>query len=251
MKTALVTGASEGIGRALVKKLTSEGYSVIAVARNEIRLRELKSECGCEYETADLMSAEGVAKISNLIAEKKFTVLINNAGLGTFGSFEKTNYDQWDKILRLNCETLTELSHAFLKTSSKGDALINISSGVSYMPMPISSVYSASKSYVTMLSECLWYEQRKRGVYVLALCPGATKSEFHARAGGNAGDIPEWAYQSAETVANIAYRALKCRRRPVVICGSQGPLIFLSRFIPRKWVILISGRVTEQGASKN
>jgi short-subunit dehydrogenase len=146
---------------------------------------------------------------------------------------------------------LTELAHAYLKTSSSGDALINISSSASFFPMPITSVYSASKAYVTMLSENLWYEQRRRGVYVLALCPGATESKFHSRAGGNNGDIPPWAVQTAEKVADITYRALKCRRKPVVVCGIQGPLIFFSKFIPRKWVILLAGMVTAQGAPKS
>jgi uncharacterized protein len=249
MKTVMITGASEGIGRAFARLFARQGYRVTAVARNEVRLKELMSELpgeGHSYLTADLSSEEGIGRVAGRLRETKYSVLINNAGFGVYGEFSANDYAALTRMMRLNCDALLELSHAFLKTSEKGDALINVSSTASLLSMPgVASVYSATKAFVTSFSEAVWWEQKKRGVYVMALCPGLTESKFHERAGGKNEDLPKLFSQTADQVAMIGWKALQRRRQPVVVCGLQRPLVFLSRFIPRTWLIRIAGQVVK------
>ena len=236
-KKALVTGASEGIGRAFARMLTEAGYEVTAVARNEARLKELDARAV----VADLTDASDLSRVCDLLRSEKFDLLVNNAGLGVFGPFHQLESKDIRRMIDLNCTALVELSSAFLKGAVKGDALINVSSGVSFLPYPLSSVYTGTKGFVTTFSESLWFESRKRGVYVMALCPGGTYSEFHGRAGGKTTDLPDFIMQTPEQVVSLALKHLRKRRAPVVISGPQAPVIFLCRFLPRKLVTLIAG----------
>jgi short-subunit dehydrogenase len=246
----LITGASEGIGRSFAKKLNALGHSITAVARNEARLQELMNELqgkNNSYVTSDLTTKDGIKKISDLLHAKKFNLLINNAGLANYGEFKTMPNVQIEQMMMLNCESLIELSQAFLTHAQSGDALINVSSSASFLPMPISSVYTGSKAFVTAFTEGIWYEERKRNVYVMALCPGITMTNFHTRAGGKDEQVPPWFSQTPEQVVDLALRELYRRKKPVVISGPQRPLIFLSRFIPRKLVIILSGKTLEWG----
>lgn len=250
MKKVMITGASEGIGRAFAERLAREGYAVTAVARNGVRLADLiETLPGCQHNflVADLASEEGLAATKKLVSEGQFNLVINNAGLGIYGDFAETKLSDLTLMMNVNCRALLELSQAFLRGGRPGDSLINVSSNAAFLPMPISSVYTASKSFVTSLSENLWFEQRSRGVYVMGLCPGMTMTLFHRRAGGHDEQIPRWFSQTPEAVVATALRALARRRVPVVICGPQRPVIFLSKFLPRKWLILIAGKVLEWG----
>ncbi len=253
MKHALITGASEGIGRAFAQKLATQGYAVTAIARNEKRLQELMQELGGghSYLPADLSKTEDTARIVKTLTTKKFDLLVNNAGIGVYGTFNEAEALQIDAMMEINCHSLMSLSQAFLQTATNGDALINVSSTASFLPMPVTSVYGASKAFVTALTENLWYEERSKGVYVMALCPGMTESKFHQRAGGHEGQIPKWFSQTPEQVVDIALRALKKRSQPVVVCGPQKPLIFLSKFLPRKWVIWTAGKVLDWGLARS
>ncbi|WP_413290901.1 SDR family NAD(P)-dependent oxidoreductase [Bdellovibrio sp. HCB337] len=247
----LITGASEGIGRSFAKRLSAEGHTVTAVARNEGRLQELMKELGGgkthSYVVANLVSPEGVDKIAQLLTSEKFDLLINNAGLATYGEFRTMESAKSDEMMTLNCESLLQLSRAFLQRAQSGDAVINVSSGASFLPMPVSSVYTGSKAFVTAFSEALWYEERKRNIYVMALCPGITMTQFHSRAGGHDKQIPPWLSQTPDQVVDRALKHLKKRSQPVVICGPQRLPILLTRLIPRKWVIFLSGKTLELG----
>lgn len=246
MKKALVTGASEGIGRAFVTLLSAAGYKVTAVARNEGRLKELVRDIpGTDYIVADLTSREGVSAVEGRLKYDKYNLLINNAGIGIFGHFHEMPASDSLKMMNLNCTALVELSHAFLSVAGSGDALINVSSGSAYLPLPWSSIYTGTKGFVSAFGEALWYEQRRRGIYVLTLCPGGTYSKFHARAGGDEAKLVAAFMQTPEQVAGIALKHLKKRKEPLVICGKQQLPIFLSRFFPRKWVILAASRMAE------
>ncbi len=240
MKTALVTGASEGIGRAFAIRLSQEGYAVTAVARNEHRLKELAIEApGLKYLSADLTTADGISRVASLVKEDRFDLLVNNAGMGVFGPFHAVPEDSNRKVMSLNCTAMVELSHAFLSVAKSGDALINVSSGAGYLPLPWSSLYTGTKAFVSAFTESLWYEQRRRGIYVLALCPGGTHSKFHARAGGDESKLAPLFMQT------LALKALRRRSQPVVICGLQKPLIVVLRFVPRKWAIVVSSWFSE------
>lgn len=246
MKTALVTGASEGIGRAFAVLLSKEGYTVTAVARNESRLKELATEIpGLKYIVSDLTSDAGISAVAQELTRQPYNLLVNNAGMAIFGPFHRSVSQDNRSMITLNCTALVDLSNAFLSVAKSGDALINLSSGASYLPLPWSSLYTGTKGFVTAFGESLWFEQRRRGVYVMTLCPGGTYSKFHGRAGGDEAKLVPQFMQTPEQVVGLALKQLKQRRQPVVICGSQKILIFLTRLLPRKWVILIASRMAE------
>ena len=241
-KNVLITGASEGIGRAFAQRLAVEGYAVTAVARNEGRLQDLLTELGTDrhdYQVADLATGEGVAAVTAILAGKHFHLLINNAGFGIFGAFYKTKLTKLESMMRLNCDALVALSHAFLQRAEKGDTLINVSSALAFMPMPSGGTYAATKAFVTSFTESLWYEQKERGIYVMGLCPGLTATHFHDRAGGDETNRPPAAItQTPEEVVETAMQALAARGKPTVVSGIKNKLATnLTRMLPRKGIV--------------
>jgi len=246
-KKALVTGASEGIGRAIVKKLASENYTITIVARNSARLEQLHKELPHSIHkiiTADLCKKEDVLNLAKLFSEEHYDLLVNNAGAGVYGKFSELPLEKILTIFQLNCESLLVLSHAFLQNAKKGDALVNVSSTVAFLTLPGSATYSGTKSFVTALSEAIWYEQKKRDVYVMNLCPGLTKTEFSNRAGGRKVQPPESMYQSSEEVAEEMFQALRKRCKPTVVTGMKNRfMVFLTRFLSRKKAVNIMGSI--------
>ena len=185
-KIAMITGASEGIGREFAVQLSRQGYQITALARNEARLKELCRELGptCKYLIADLGKAEGVKKAASEIKSRHYDLLINNAGYGVKGKFAELPLEKHLTMLHVNVTALVTLSHVFLNQAQSGDALINVSSSLAFLPMPSLGLYAASKALVTSFSESLWYQQKSRGVYVMGLCPGVTATNFSKRSGG-------------------------------------------------------------------
>jgi uncharacterized protein len=250
IKTALITGASEGIGREFAHQLARAGFTITAVARNERRLRELVEELANgdhKIVVSDLSQPAGVENVVSHIRRTHYDLVVNNAGYGVYGIFEDTDLKSLRNMMDVNCTAVLEIAHAYLKTAKRGDALINVSSTASELPMAFAGAYAATKGFVTMLSESIWYEQIKKGVYVMALCPGMTATQFHTRAGGRAGQIPAFFSQTPAQVVGRALKKLRGRRAPVVLCGPQRPLIFMSRFLPRRLVVYLAGRVLEWG----
>ena len=251
---ALVTGASEGIGRVFAKRLASEGYSLTLVARNRARLEELKSELDQEFTernhdviVADLSTDTGVALVTQAITTRHHDLLINNAGYGLYGEFAETPIEQLQLMTRLNCDALTVLSHHYLKTARKGDALMNVGSVYSFLPAPYNAVYGATKAYVLSLSEALWYEQSKHGVFVMALCPGYTLTTFSARAGR--ADNPAYARlaQTPEQVVETALAHLKRRSSPAIVSGlSNSALKHFQKLLPSSLRARLSGAMLER-----
>ncbi|MBS1986073.1 MAG: SDR family NAD(P)-dependent oxidoreductase [Bdellovibrionales bacterium] len=246
-KKALVTGASEGIGRAFALKLAEQGYQVIAVARNEARLQALVEEMGGtphSYRVLDLVTPHGIQALAEEIPKLRLELLVNNAGSGVYGKFHEVDLPAMQTVLRLNCEALVTLSHAFLKTARAGDALINVSSVLAMVPMPSSALYSATKAFVTSLSDSLWFENRARQIYVVGLCPGSTETEFHTRAGGSREVRPPAALtQTPDQVVKVALKALRRRKIPTVVSGWKNRFFLLcSKFMSRKAVVSFMGR---------
>ncbi|MDZ4081878.1 MAG: SDR family NAD(P)-dependent oxidoreductase [Bdellovibrionales bacterium] len=248
-KTALVTGGSNGIGKAFAERLASEGYAVTVVARSEAKLKALTEKLGPKhsYQVADLSSDDGQRKIQALIESGKFDLLVNNAGVGTVGSFTETPFDQQMAMFRLNCEAVVRFSYAFLKNAKRGDAMINVSSALAFMPTPSMALYSATKSFVTALTDSLWYEQQKAGVYVMGLCPGITETGFQVAAGGKTEDLPKGLSQTPEHVVDVAFKALLARKKPTVLTGMKNAIFAaLSRFLSRKAVVKMTGGMMPQ-----
>lgn len=246
MKTALITGASEGLGNAFAKRLASEGYTVTAVARNENKLKHLMSEIGNNhsYIVADLSTTTGQEKIVQAISEQHFDVLINNAGIGAIGKFTELPFEKYKEVLALNIETVVKLSHAYLKIAKAGDALINVSSSLAFMPMPAIPLYSATKAFVTSFSESLWYEQKSRDIYVMGLCPGIMTTNFADHSGGGLNKAPKWMTQAPEQVATTALKALKSRKKPTVFSHFSDKLfMFMFRFYSREAIVSTMGKM--------
>jgi uncharacterized protein len=192
-RTALITGASSGIGKELSTLFARDGFDVVLVSRREAVLRTIAEELASRYGitahvlTEDLRHAGAPADIYHALAEQSVTVdvLVNNAGVGTFGAFHETEADADLDILRVNVLALTYLTKLFLRdmVERKSGRILNVSSTAAFQPGPMMSVYYASKAYIFSWSEALRDELRGTGVTVTVLCPGPTPTGFQARAG--------------------------------------------------------------------
>jgi short-subunit dehydrogenase len=252
MKKAMVTGASEGIGHALAKKLAAQGYQITGVARSEDKLKTLVAELGDghDYIVADLADSNAQDLVIRQLEAQPYDLLINNAGVGTSGAFTEVALDRQVALLRLNVEALARLSHAYLSKARSGDALVNVSSVLAFLPMPYLGIYSATKSFVTAFSEALWYEQKKRGVYVMALHPGMTATNFQTNAGGKKGDVPENMAQTPDQVADACLSGLSARSKPVVVSGARNQFFcLLPRLMSSKLIVTMMGATSKRSQS--
>jgi len=246
-KTALVTGASSGIGAVFARELAHEGYFVTCVARSEDKLQGLVKELGKGHRVlvADLADKGQLQRVVDDVEKSGYSLLVNNAGYGLYGRFEELPMDRQEHLMTVNMNALVRLSHAFLKKAAPGDALINVSSALSLLSYPGGAVYSGAKAFVTNFTESLWYENKDRGVYVMALLPGVTATNFHAVATGNrTAAVPGRMSYSPEVVVKEALAALKARKAPSIISGRLYRfLTFLNtRLMSRKKMITIMGK---------
>lgn len=211
--SALLTGASSGIGEAMAHLLGRAGVPTVLVARRTERLQELADRYpGCTVLTADLndpADLEGVAaRISD--ADAPIDLVVNNAGFGTSGMFHDLDAARLHDEIGLNIQALTRLSHAAMHTMvPRGRGyLLNVSSMASFQPAPKLAVYAATKAYVTNLSESLHEEARGTGVHVTALCPGLTKTEFQSVSNSEAyaESYPGFAWLEVDDVAAAGLR---------------------------------------------
>ncbi len=245
-KTALVTGASSGIGYEFSRQLASLEYNIVAVARREQRLRSLLDELpgtGHQAVSADLSSSQGIAAVTKAIQEQRIHLLVNNAGASVLQPFYQSDLKIQRQHLHTNCAAVMELSHSFLQQAQNGDALINLSSIVAFLPTPAQPTYSASKAFIASFSECLWEEQRHRGVYVMGLCPGVTETEFIAQATGGEADgqnLPDSVIQTTEQVVAEALAALQKRKKAIVVTGRANRLMLqMPRFLTRQRLLKV------------
>jgi short-subunit dehydrogenase len=206
--SALVTGASSGIGEAMVHRLAEQGVPQVIVARRADRLRELAgAHRDVEVLVADLTTDEGMRAVAVRIAStaEPVDLVVNNAGFGTSGEFHLLDPDRLDDEIHLNIRALTRLSHAALASMvPRGRGyLLNVSSVASFQPAPKLAVYAATKAYVTSLTESLHEEVRGTGVHVTVLCPGLTRTEFQSVSNSEsyASSYPTFAWLTAEQVA--------------------------------------------------
>ncbi len=241
----LITGASEGIGFEVAKILASENHTITLVARNKEKLEHAKSLLsGSGHQTivADLSHKVDVDALKEKIDAKKYDVFINNAGVGMYGMFTEMPLHDQVQMMNLNITALTALSYFYLSQAKRGDALVNIASVLGISSYPGASVYAATKAYVKVFSESLWWEYKKKGVYVLAFCPGATHTNFHNASGGNTDNFPKAILAKPEDVARDLVTALKNRKSPSTISGFINRLMYVSqKFMSRKMIINMMG----------
>src|SRR5512143_158360 len=245
-KTALVTGASSGIGKVFARELAREGYAVTCVARSADKLKNLVKELGEGHRVlvADLSDAGQLQTVAADLATNRYSLLVNNAGLGVYGRFGEIPVEQHEYVMSVNMNALVRLSHAFLNNARAGDALINVSSVVSRLPYPGAAIYTGTKGFVSNFTESLWYEYKARDIYVMALLPGVTETNFHAVAArGRTAKSGRKSYPP-EVVVKDALAALKTRKAPVVISGPlYRPLTFIiTKFLSRRKLIEIMGK---------
>ena len=240
---AVVTGASSGIGRAFAGKLARRGNRVLAIARRRDRLealaREMEKQGGdVEPLTADLTTAEGLDRVVRRLAELgPVEILINNAGNATGGDFQAAPLDEELGSIRLNVEAVVTLTRAVLPgmVRSNHGAIINVASVVAFQPFPHFAVYAAAKAFVLSFTEAVAEEVKGTNVRVLALCPGATRTEIDVFA-HNQGLLGRLPSLDAEQITTAALRALAAGRVVEVVGWINKMLVFQNRFLPR-WAV--------------
>ncbi len=256
MPTAVITGASVGIGRAFAYVLAREKFDLVLVARSQPQLdtlaAELRQSTGrtvltISQDLSEPGAAEKVFEETNR-AGVSVDVLINNAGFGTLGRFWQANRRQQLQMVQLNIAALTDLTRLFLPSmiERRRGRILNVASTAAFQPGPLMAVYYASKAYVVSFSQAIHNEARSHGVTVTCLCPGPTKTEFAQRAGLHATKLfSSGISMSAEKVAEIGYRAMK-RGKPLVIAGRLNALgAFLTRFAPMRLTAALAWRMQE------
>lgn len=249
--SALVTGASSGIGAEIARLLGEAGTPTVLVARRGDRLREIAERyVGFEVLEADLGTPDGQAITAERITshEQPIDLVVNNAGFGTSGVFHELDVDRLAGEVELNVKALTVLSHAALSAMvPRGRGyLMNVSSVASFQASPGLGVYAATKAYVTSLSEALHAEVKDSGVHVTALCPGLTKTEFqdHSNTTGLASKIPDLAWTTVEQVASTGLRDVASNRTISVPGALYKLAVTSSDLLPRSITRWVSGSIT-------
>jgi len=229
MKTALITGASSGIGLELARLFAKSHYNLMLVARREEKLKEIGQELENDYGITvnpiqmDLIETDAPSRLYDRIKEQnaKIEVLINNAGFGYHGAFKNTDWETERAMIQLNITTLTDLTKRFLKDMLERNhgKILNVSSTAAFFAGPNMSVYYATKAYVQSFTEAIAFELRKTGVTVSALCPGPTNTEFQERAGVENSALfssKTTPVMSAKEVAQIGYKGLMNEKTVIV-----------------------------------
>ena len=251
-KSALITGATSGIGSEFAEIMAANGYALALVARDQPRLagraRVLEKQFHVPVKVLahDLSNPAAPAEIFDHLRRESFpiSVLVNNAAFGVYGRFAETDLDREMQMLQVNMGAVVQLTKLFLKPmlQRREGRILNVASTASFQPGPWLSLYSASKAFVYSFSCALSLELKGTGVSVTALCPGGTQTEFQQRAGmEQKGGL--FRPMSARRVAEIGYKAM-LRRRPIVVAGWKNRLMIeVSRRCPTMWPARVAARL--------
>lgn len=248
---ALITGASSGIGAAFARRLASRGMHVVLTARREERLRELAEELHTRHGTrselvpGDLSAPGAAARLVGEVESRgiEIELLVNNAGFAIVGEVEDVDVERAMQLVRLNIGAVTELTYRVLpEMIERGHgAIINVASMAGLQPVAYMPAYSASKAFVLHFSEALWPECHDKGVSVMALCPGFTRTELFEKA-GVAGWLKKHRFQTPERVVKAALKGLEKGRQYVVPGWRNYLLSLLPRIATRRRTVLESMR---------
>jgi len=249
--TALVTGASGGIGEEFAIQLARRGANLILVARRADKLSALRDTLLARHPgivvdvlAADLAVPGSGAELASGVGElgRTVDVLVNNAGVGLHGDFVRQDPDANAGQIQLNCGTLVDLTARFLPpmVQRRQGVVINVASTAAFQPTPGMAVYGATKAFVLSYSEALWQECKGTGVTILALCPGATETEFFERTGEQ---FLTDGRQTSKQVVDTAFSALG-KSSPTVVSGLRNNLLAAGyRITPRKLMLTVSERL--------
>lgn len=226
---ALITGASKGIGRAIALQLAKSGYHLLLVARSESELQQLALQIQTAYSrkvvylATDLSLATAPMQVFEWATHHtdQLSILVNNAGYGLWGDFEKLELDAQMNMLTLNIDAVVRLTHLLLPVlkQQKQSYILNLSSTAAYQAVPALALYAASKSFILSYSRALRYELKHTSVSVSCLCPGPTDTGFASRAGLDAlADLAEKFNMSPDLVASAGIKGM-FRKKAEIIPG--------------------------------
>lgn len=245
---ALITGASSGIGESMAYYLGELGYDLILVARRKEKLKKVAEKIHTQvtiYEY-DLQKEENIYKLYDKVKEKNIDFLINNAGFGLFGRFDKTDLNRELEMIDLNIKAYHILTKLFLKDFKKKNQgrILNVASAAGFLSGPRLSTYYATKNYVAKLSMAIYEELRhqKSQVHISVLCPGPVATEFNQVAKG----IFHISSQSADYVAKYAIQKALKNKFLIIPSWSTKMGLFLNRFLPWKWSLRIVYHIQER-----
>jgi short-subunit dehydrogenase len=255
MPFALITGASKGIGKSIAELLAARGFDLLLVARSADLLERVAKEIqqstnrNCQWLALDLAGSQAAESVFDWCSKNQYdvSVLVNNAGYGLSGNFEKYSAQEHADMLNVNIITLTKLTRLFLPSLLKQRAayILNIGSSASYQAVPYLSAYAASKAYVLNFSRGLFQELRKTSVSVTCICPGPTDTNFVNRAnvGVKGQKAAERLNMTPEKVARIAVESL-FHRKPELITGGLNKLsAFFAWLLPKSVVEAVAKKL--------
>ena len=254
-QTALITGASRGIGAALARLFAADGIHLILTARNKADLKQQQKELENKYKIQvtiyayDLTHSAEVQALFDAIKSAGQTVhyLVNNAGFGDYGYFDQSDWQKQADMIELNNKALTHLCHLFVNdwgNKIKGK-ILNISSTGAFQPGAGMSVYFASKAYVSSFSQALHYELKPKGVSVTTLYPGPTQSEFARVAEVDLASnlFRQNRLPTAQEVARLGYRAMMKGKMNAIHGFGNRLLVLATRLFPRKMIVAVTARI--------
>ncbi|WP_328440143.1 SDR family oxidoreductase [Streptomyces sp. NBC_00444] len=254
-QTVIVTGASSGLGAEFARQLAARGANLVLVARRADRLGDLADELTRTHGVTVTVIARDLGQPDagrTLRAELESrgihaTGLVNNAGFATHNALTDEDPDRLQGMIALNVSALVDLSRAYIGplTSADNGILINVASLLGFQPTPYLSVYGATKAFVLSFTESLWEESRGTGLHVLAVCPGATKTEFYDVAGSQSADYGTRRV-TPDHVVRTALDTLDRRSAPPSVITNGRPLALASKFLPRRLIVRFMGRMARR-----
>lgn len=252
--TALITGASGGIGEHLARVLGANKHDLVLVARSADRLDALSTELARAFGiqtrvlTADLTDPAAPTRIFQTLRDQGVTidVLVNNAGFGARGAFAEIDYAIEARMLQVNVAALMQLTRLFLPgmLERRGGKVLNVASTAAFLPGPLMAVYYASKAFVLSFTEALAEETQGTGVVVTALCPGPTQTNFAATAGNEDSVLfRSTKPMSPYAVARVGYDGMMAGKRVVIPGWTNQTSVFSTRLAPRKMLAKIARKL--------
>lgn len=250
MKTALITGASTGIGADFAQELAARKVNLVLVARSESKLQQLAQKLQQQYQiqvnviVQDLTAPAAAKTVFEAVTQMGIAIdlLINNAGIGKYGDFAESDGESQIQMIQLDVLAAVDLMHQFLPgmRQRRSGSVINMSSTAAFQPMPYFAIYAATKAFMLSFSEALWAENQKYNVRILAVCPGPTETSFFQEAGFPEllANVAAQNYTSTEVVIREALEALEKNQSSVVPGNLVNQLTAsLPRFLPREALI--------------
>ena len=251
MNTALITGASSGIGEVFARKLAARGRNVLLVARSEDKLITLCNELGrsnsirAQHLALDLSEPDAADRLFAETEKRGLSIdlLINNAGFGSMGEFSQLDLARELNMIDLNIKSLVELTYRFLAPmrERRQGTIINVASTAAFQGVPFMATYAATKAFVLSFSEALWEENRPFGIKVMALCPGVTETNFFEAARGR--KPPARVAQTPEEVVETAIKAINRGKSHIISGWTNFFMTQSERLVPRSLVTRVAGKM--------